>query len=141
MNMRKKSTGTQAVETGAGMTRQRQVVLQVVRSSDAHLTASEVYEAARGLMPTISHATVYNSLRYLKENGQVREINFGNAASRYDRETARHDHAICSCCGKLVDFDLPETVELMRQAARKSHFKPEAIHLTLVGVCPDCRSD
>ena len=123
------------------LTRQRSVVLQVVKASEAHLTASEVYEAARKLQPTISFATVYNSLRYLKEAGLLREITFGNAASRYDRETARHDHAICSCCGKLVDFDLPETVELLRTAARQSRFKAQSIHLTLVGICPDCRSN
>ena len=123
------------------LTRQRSVVLQVVQASEEHLTASDVYEAARKLQPTISFATVYNSLRYLKESGLLREITFGNAASRYDRETARHDHAICSACGKLVDFDLPETVELLRTAARHSRFKPQSIHLTLVGLCPDCRSD
>ena len=122
------------------LTKQRSVVLQVVQASEAHLTASEVYESARKLQPTISFATVYNSLRYLKDAGLLREITFGNAASRYDRETARHDHAICSCCGKLVDFDLPETVELLRAAARQSRFKAQSIHLTLVGVCPDCRA-
>jgi Fur family transcriptional regulator, peroxide stress response regulator len=126
---------------GPALTRQRSVVLQVVQASEAHLTASEVYEAARELQPTISFATVYNSLRYLKEAGLLREITFGNAASRYDRETARHDHAMCSGCGKLVDFDLPETVELLRTAARRSHFKAQSIHLTLVGLCPDCRTD
>jgi Fur family transcriptional regulator, peroxide stress response regulator len=123
------------------LTRQRSVVLQVVQASEGHLTASEVYEAARKLQPSISFATVYNSLRYLKESGLLREITFGNAASRYDRETARHDHAMCSRCGKLVDFDLPETLDLLRTAARRSRFKPESIHLTLVGVCPDCRSE
>lgn len=128
-------------ETPSKLTRQRQVVLEVVQSCPGHLTASEVYEAARKVMPTISYATVYNSLRYLKEKGHISEITFGNAASRYDSERGRHDHAICSRCGKLVDFDLQETVELMRQAARKSKFKPETIHLTLVGICPDCRSD
>ena len=69
------------------------------------------------------------------------EITFGNAASRYDSETSRHDHAVCRGCGKLVDFDLTATVELMRAAARRTRFKPETIHLTLVGLCPDCRSD
>jgi Fur family transcriptional regulator, peroxide stress response regulator len=123
------------------LTRHRSVVLQVVQATEDHLTASEVYEAARKLQPNISFATVYNSLRYLKESGLLREITFGNAASRYDRETARHDHAMCSACGKLVDFDLPETVELLRAAARHSRFKPQSIHLTLVGLCPDCRSD
>jgi Fur family peroxide stress response transcriptional regulator len=122
------------------LTRQRKAVLEVVRCGDTHPTASEVFEAARKLMPAISFATVYNSLRYLKEAGLVREVaSFGKSPSRYDRETARHDHAICSACGTLVDFDLPGTVELIRGAARASHFKAESVHLTLVGLCPDCR--
>lgn len=120
------------------LTPQREAVLQVVQESEKHLTASEIFEAARRLRPTLSYATVYNSLKYLKEAGLVREISFGSAASRYDRETDRHDHAICNACGKLVDFDLSATVELMRAAARKTRFKPESVHLTLRGLCPDC---
>src|ERR1700720_2570936 len=103
---------------GPALTRQRQVVLDVVRSGDTHPTAAEVFESARRKMPGISFATVYNSLRFLKQQGLVREVAFGNGASRYDRETERHDHAMCSACGKLVDFDLPGTVALTRSAAR-----------------------
>jgi len=97
-----------------------------------------VFEAARQRLPGISYATVYNSLRYLKEAGLVLEINFGDSASRYDRELDRHDHAICNDCGKLVDFDLPDAAKLMNAAARKSRFKPQSVHLTLRGRCPDC---
>jgi Fe2+ or Zn2+ uptake regulation protein len=124
---------------GPALTRQRQVVLDVVQSGDTHPTAAEVFEAARRKMPGISFATVYNSLRFLKQEGLVREVAFGSGASRYDRETDRHDHAICSACGMLVDFDLPGTVDLIRSAARASRFKPESVHLTLVGLCPGCR--
>jgi Fur family peroxide stress response transcriptional regulator len=141
MGSRKKSLESSRLRTVPALTRQRGVVLEVVRTSENHLTASEVYEAARKLLPSISYATVYNSLRYLKDAGLVDEITFGNAASRFDRETARHDHAICSVCGKLVDLDLPQTIELMKVAARHSRFKPQSIRLTLVGICPDCRSD
>ena len=136
---KKKGIKQDAPEELAPLTPQRRAVLQVVRASAEHLTAGEVFEAARRLLPTISYATVYNSLRYLKQAGLLHEITFGNAASRYDPEIGRHDHAICRGCGKLVDFDLPETVELMRMAARHSRFKPESIHLTLVGLCPDCK--
>ena len=121
------------------LTPQRAAVLEAVRASDKHLSASEIFAAARERLPTISYATVYNSLRYLKEAGLLREISFAHNASLYDRETERHDHAICSGCGKLVDFDLPATVELMRAAARRSGFKPESVHLTLHGLCPECR--
>jgi len=126
---------------GAGLTPQRRVVLEVIRSTDEHLTAGEIFERSRRRLPTISSATVYNSLRHLRQTGLVGEISFGNGASRYDRETARHDHALCSRCGRLVDFDLPATVELTRAAARRSRFKPESIHLTLIGVCLECRKD
>ena len=122
------------------LTPQRQAVLRVINETAEHLTAGEIYEAARRLLPTISFATVYNSLKYLREAGLVGEISFGKASSRYDRETARHDHALCTRCGKLVDFDLEETPQLVRAAARRSRFKPESIHLTLVGVCPDCQA-
>ena len=125
---------------GRALTPQRRAVLEVVLASEEHLTANEIFEAARRRLPAISFATVYNSLKYLKEAGLVREINFGKASSRYDRETGRHDHALCSRCGRLVDFDLPETPQMLRAAARRSRFKPESIHLTLVGVCPDCQA-
>ena len=106
------------------LTPQRDAVLQVILAREDHPTANEIFEAARQRLPTISYATVYNSLRYLKGAGLVHEIKFGDSASRYDRETDRHDHAICNSCGKLVDFDLTQTAELMQAAARKSRFKP-----------------
>jgi len=124
-----------------GLTRQRRLVLEVVQAEGSHPSAAEVFDAARKTLPGISFATVYNSLRYLKEKRLVREITFGNGASRYDRVTDRHDHAICSACGKLVDFDLPGTVALTRAAARASRFQAEAVHLTLIGLCPNCRGD
>ena len=130
----------QKTETAApGMTRQRQVVLDAVRAGDHHPTAAEVFDVARKKSPGISFATVYNSLRFLCDQGLIHEITFGDAASRFDRETDRHDHAICSACGKLVDFDLPGTVALRPAAARASRFKAQSIHLTLVGLCPKCR--
>ena len=133
--------GDQGGARGRALTPQRQAVLRVVAESAEHLTANEIFEAARRELPSISFATVYNSLKYLKEAGLLREINFGKGSSRYDRETARHDHAVCSRCGRLVDFDLRETSQLIRAAARRSRFKPESIHLTLVGLCPDCQGE
>jgi Fur family peroxide stress response transcriptional regulator len=122
------------------LTRQRSLVLKLVQTEDLHPTAAEVFERAKKKMPGISFATVYNSLRHLKDAGLIREIaSFGKSPSRYDSETYRHDHAICSSCGKLVDFDLPGTVALTRAAARASRFQAESVQLTLHGLCPDCR--
>lgn len=122
-----------------GLTKQREVVLQVIRAADGHLTANEVFGEAKRLLPTISFATVYNSLRYLKEAGHIAEVHFGNGASLFDAKTERHDHALCTSCGKLIDMDLELPEELVKLAAKRSKFKPESLHLTLRGLCPDCK--
>lgn len=121
-----------------GLTKQRQAVLQVIRESDVHLTANEVFEQSRAILPGISFATVYNSLRYLKQEGLIGEVLFGNGASRFDRRLSRHDHAVCNNCGKLVDLELSIPDELLQAAAKRSKFKPESIELTLRGSCPEC---
>ena len=121
-----------------GLTRQREVVLQVIREEPEHLTANEVFDKAKRLLPGISFATVYNSLRYLKEAGHIAEISFGNGASRFDSKLTRHDHAICTKCGKLVDMEIELSAEIINFAAEFSRFKPESLELTLRGLCPDC---
>jgi Fur family transcriptional regulator, peroxide stress response regulator len=124
-----------------GLTKQREVVLRVIRDAHGHLTANEVFGAAKELLPTISFATVYNSLRYLKDAGHIAEISFGSGASRFDRITHRHDHAICTGCGKLVDIEMEHPAELVEKAAAQSNFKPESLEFTLRGKCPECAKD
>jgi Fur family transcriptional regulator, peroxide stress response regulator len=122
-----------------GLTKQREVVFQVIRESTTHLTANEVFDEAKALLPTISFATVYNSLRYLKDAGHIAEIQFGNGASRFDKMTSRHDHALCSKCGELVDMHIELPAEILQRAADFSKFKPESIEITLRGLCPKCQ--
>lgn len=121
-----------------GLTKQRQVILRVIRESDGHLTANEVFDGARSLLPGMSFATVYNSLRYLKTEGLIGEVRFGMDAARYDKNLTRHDHAICNNCGKLVDMDLRIPSGLIKEAADCSRFVADSIELTLHGLCPEC---
>jgi Fe2+ or Zn2+ uptake regulation protein len=121
-----------------GLTKQRQAVLRAIRDSDKHLTANEVFDDARRLLPGISFATVYNSLNYLKKEGLIGEIRFGTDAKLYDRKLTQHDHAICNRCRKLVDLEITLPEGLLEEAADRSNFKAESIELTLRGLCPEC---
>lgn len=121
-----------------GLTKQREVVLEVIKTSHDHLTANEVFDNAKQKLPSISFATVYNSLRFLKDAGHISEISFGNGASRFDRITERHDHAICTKCGKLVDMHLELPGDISKQAEKFSKFKLESLEVTLRGLCPEC---
>ncbi len=124
-----------------GLTKQREVVLQVICDADEHPTANEVFDKAKQLLPGISFATVYNSLRFLKESGHIGEISFGRGASRFDSLTSRHDHAICTGCGKLVDMEIELPEEIVKLATKFSKFKLESIELTLRGLCPECKNN
>ncbi len=124
--------------TGPALTKQRQAVFQVINDSDDHLTANQVFANARLLLPGISFATVYNSLHYLKNKGLIAEVRYAADATRYDRKTARHDHAICNICSKLVDIDLPVPEEILTAGERLTKFKADSIEVILRGVCPDC---
>ena len=122
-----------------GLTKQRKSVLQAIQNSDNHLTANEIFEESRKLLPGISFATVYNSLKYLKENGLIGEIRFGADSTRYDRKLEQHDHAICDSCGVLVDLELSLPKSLTTEAADRSNFEVKSFEVTLRGLCPDCK--
>ena len=123
---------------GLGSTKQRGAVLRVICDSDEHLTANEIFGEARRLLPGISFATVYNSLRYLKNESLIGEVRFGREAARYDRNLTRHDHASCNSCGKLVDLELRIPDGLIEKAADLSKFEASSIELILRGLCPEC---
>ena len=125
---------------GLGFTKQRQAVFRVIRESEDHLTANEVFEHARRILPGISFATVYNSLHYLKKEGLIGDVRFGTDTTRYDRKLTRHDHAVCTSCGKLVDMELNIPPALAKAAAERSKFEAGSIELILRGICPECRN-
>ena len=86
------------------MTRQREVVLEVIRSDMCHHTADEIFRLARERLPTISRATVYNNLRALEDEKIIRRISGDGTADRYDNAFTPHGHIICKGCGRVWDF-------------------------------------
>src|SRR5689334_4236424 len=93
------------------LTSHRQTVLEVVQQSHDHPTARQVFERAVQRAPKLSFATVYNSLKFLTEEGLLRQFSFGEDAVRYDGMLRRHDHLICRKCHRvddLIDINMPQ---------------------------------
>ena len=119
-------------------TRQRQLVLDAVRKSDDHPTAAQVYKRVRRRYPKIAYATIYNSLRWWVEQGELRELTFGDDAARYDRKQERHDHAICTRCGKLIDAEVKLPKKLLEAVQRQTGLQVTTHHVQFLGLCPAC---
>jgi Fur family transcriptional regulator, peroxide stress response regulator len=126
--------------TVTGLTSKRRAVLEAVRQSKGHLTAADIWERARGLEPKISFATVYNAVHYLCDSGLLVEIPFGDGASLYDARTDRHDHAKCTRCGGIVDYDCGVATDVIKQVALEKGFLADEVHITVVGLCALCRA-
>ena len=120
------------------MTRQRRVILDVVRSASDHPTADEVYERVREVLPRVSLGTVYRNLGLLTRHGLIRELQLQGGQKRFDGDTAPHQHVQCSECGRIADasIDLPAT--LANPSGRIEGFRITDCRILFTGVCPDC---
>ncbi|MBV8084140.1 MAG: transcriptional repressor [Chloroflexi bacterium] len=122
------------------LTPQRQAILEVIQASDNHPTAAQIYALVKGKQPRVAFGTVYKALDLLSRTGQILQLEFGDAASRYDRRTDRHDHAICTGCGRLVDLDVELPRELEGQASKASGFSILQHTTHFFGLCPTCQT-
>ncbi len=118
-----------------------QAVLDAVRASDNHPTAQEIYDAVRHTRPNIGLASVYRILHTLTRQGLMREIG-RNEECRYDGQVARHDHAVCTECGVLIDLptDIALTKEHLQAMAQAAGLELELHEVRLYGRCTACQA-
>ena len=76
--------------------KQRERILQTLRKTRSHPTAEWVFEKVREQLPKISLGTVYRNLSILKQQGKIRELDFGETSRRYDAFVDEHYHFICT---------------------------------------------
>ena len=128
---------------GLRSTAQRRVVTEVFFKSTEHLSIEELLQKVRRKDEKIGYATVYRTLKLLKDSGLANERHFGDGVSRYEvaHEDAHHDHLICTECGKIVEFENDRIEQLQDELAAKHGFVLTRHKLELYGVCADCRDE
>ena len=122
---------------GFRFTPQRQHVYDVILEKRDHPTVEEVFLRAKGRMPEISMATVYNCLDALVKCGLVRHVNLDRAATRYCPNMREHSHFYCEECGSVYDIEFaaggnPGGLDL------PAGFKAKQYDISIRGLCRDC---
>lgn len=128
-------------DQGRRVTPQRRAIIEVLLDSDAHPTAEQVLKRARRELPSISPATVYNTLHELVEMGFLLELDLGVglAERRYEVADAEHDHLVCLECGRMEN--VPLCSEVLPLPEEHTHgFEIVDRRVTYLGYCPDCAS-
>jgi len=127
---------------GVKLTPQRLAIFDSLRRHPGHPTAEELYQDVLQHQPTVSFATVYNTLQLLVAMGEVREVIVDELRRRYDRNTEEHAHAVCRLCRRIVDV-APEGARSWDRLPGEVNwgsydFLAERARVEFTGLCGSC---
>jgi Fur family peroxide stress response transcriptional regulator len=119
------------------LTPQRIAILNFMKGNTSHPSAEDIYKAVQKEFPTMSFATVYNTVEALKNKGILRELKIDSNKKRYDPDCSTHHHLICTKCKKVVDvvknFKLNLSEDLI------DGFELTGNSIEFFGLCRNCK--
>ncbi len=116
------------------LTPQRIAILDYLEGNKSHPSAEDIYRAVAKKFPTISVATVYNTLYALEKRGQLLKLTMDPSKARYDPNTFPHHHLMCTHCKMIEDVDTRYRLDLP-----DTNFEVTGSHVEFYGTCPKCR--
>lgn len=122
---------------GIKLTPQRLAILEYMQGNKNHPTADDIYNAVKKEFPTMSFATVYNTMDALKNKGAIRELTIESGKKRYDPDCSQHHHIICVKCKVVVDVYRDFKISLPENIAASFDIKGK--HIEFYGLCKRCK--
>jgi Fe2+ or Zn2+ uptake regulation protein len=113
------------------------IAIEEILERFGHATNQEILMELRNTFPTLSATTVHRATARLAQRGTISIAPHTNDGSmRYDANTNKHDHFICSSCDVIKDANIINKVApVMESAISGCHISGP---LTIFGVCKEC---
>ncbi len=125
---------------GFRLTPQRMAIVDLLAGTDTHPTAQAIYEQLRVKFPTLSLATVYNTLETLVKLGVINALGTaGDDAVHYDANTAPHINLACVSCHRVIDLPSRHVHALEEEVAHNSGYQIMGARVLYYGLCPECQ--
>jgi Fur family peroxide stress response transcriptional regulator len=115
------------------LTPQRLAIIDYLEGNKSHPSAEDIYRAVAKRFPTMSLATVYNTLFVLERRGQLLRLTIDPGKARFDPNTSPHHHPICTHCKMIEDVDTH-----YRFALPDTNFEVTGSHVEFYDTCPKC---
>ena len=125
-------------EAGLKATAQRLEICRLILQSKDHPTAERIFQKMRGRFPTISLATVYQTLHLLMELGLLQELGLPSMSTRYDPNITPHINVICQRCGRIYDYEAEKVKETWNRLVSDIRIKTQGQRLDLYSYCEKC---
>jgi Fur family peroxide stress response transcriptional regulator len=123
---------------GLRATHQRMEIFRALAGSDEHPDAETIYRRVSRRVPAVSRDTVYRTLATLEDEGLISRTSALGGPTRYDADTARHHHFVCTRCGGVQDFrsDALDDLPIPRSVRRCGRIESSQVQVR--GVCSAC---
>ena len=130
-------------QRGIRMTGPRRAILSVIETANKHLDASQILRKAQKSDSSVDRSTVYRTLRLLKRQGLIDELDLmhlNGEGHYYERRLGKdHIHMACLRCGKITEFVSERFDALKSQLEQECSFRIVVARLEVGGYCMDCR--
>ena len=113
---------------------QRVSIYDYLQNTSAHPSAAKIFSDLHPAIPSLSRATVYNTLNLFIEKKIVIPVQVDGPEARYDLSEPHHAHFHCVGCQTI--FDIP--VDEVRIPESLKDFKVQEAQLLYKGLCPRC---
>ena len=123
------------------LTDQRNKILDIFLKIDGHLSAEDLYDIVKKKDPGIGQATVFRTLKLLREADIAKEVDLGDKKVRYEHKYGHqhHDHLVCVKCGRFIEAVDSKIEELQEKLCKRFGFLPQRHKMEIFGVCRQCR--
>lgn len=126
-------------DIGLKLTPQRMAIVEYLKDNKEHPSADDIYRAVSEKFPTMSFATVYNTLETLRKHSRLIELSIDPDKKRFDPNTEHHHHLMCVKCRKIVDIYGKYNLNIAEN--EKNNFEIIGNHIEFYGICPKCKTD
>ncbi len=127
-------------QAGMRVTPQRIAICKLLSETDTHPTAATIFKHVQAQYPSLSLATVYNTLDALTGLGVVNVLGHaGDDNVHYDADTSPHINLACVSCHKIVDFASLQVASIDSEVSKASGYKLLGVRMMYYGLCPDCQ--
>jgi Fur family peroxide stress response transcriptional regulator len=124
---------------GVKATHQRSEIYRELAGTKEHPDAETIYTRVRKRIPAISLDTVYRTLRLLKKKGVISRVGSLGERTRFDADTDRHHHFVCTECGFIGDIYNEEWNDFGASSDVKGTGTVNSVHVELRGLCKACQ--
>lgn len=129
-------------KTGLRATPQRMAIWDYLITSDEHPSAIEIFTRLKPQFPSLSLATVYNTLDVLVGMGLVNALgSIGDDRVHFDANLEPHVNLVCRVCHKVVDTDAACVEDLEAELRLKTGYQVEGSRILYFGTCPECQAN